>query len=142
MSENTACPHHPIAETPFLLTCSYFCRQSGERDILGIGKARESSYSSPKYHPAIEAGRNNDYDKDVFNRDVGIVKRVDPIEQQVFSGSSRSTKWNSEFGSAPRMSGIRPQRMRCALVMIWLSAACLNTSVRRTVDTTPLSIKS
>ena len=25
----------------------------------------------------------NDYDKDVFNGDVGIVERVDPVEQQV-----------------------------------------------------------
>ena len=40
------------------------------------------------------------------------------------------------------MSGICPRRMRCALVMIWLFAACRNTSVRRTTGTTPLSIKS
>ena len=40
------------------------------------------------------------------------------------------------------MSGICPRRIRCAVVMILLSAACLNTSVRRTTGTTPLSIKS
>src|SRR5450759_1853010 len=32
----------------------------------------------------------------------------------IFSGSCRSTKWKSELGSAPLMSGIWPRRIRCA----------------------------
>jgi hypothetical protein len=46
------------------------------------------------------------------------------------------------LGSASSISGICPRRIRCALVMMWLPAACLNTSVSRTTGTTPLSIKS
>ena len=60
----------------------------------------------------------------------------------ISSGVSRSTKWKSEPDSAVRSSGIFPWRMRCALVMILLLAACRNTSVRRTTGTTPLSIRS
>ena len=47
------------------------------------------------------------------------------------------------LAASPRKTeGGCPRRMRCAFVRMWLPAACLNTSVRRTVGTTPLSIKS